>query len=66
MNEFYRLRLDHFMQDEEGDRRMVEEPLVIQVVIDRRTMLIPLCLNHMLDMMRDAVLRRAGGEDAPN
>ena len=57
-NEVYSLRLDHYMVDDEGDRFKLEEPLAVQMIIDRRTMPVPVCLNRMLDMMREEVLRR--------
>lgn len=60
--EVYRLSLEHFIDD--GDNRhRLEEPLVVQMVYDRRFTPQPICLNRMLDTMRDEVMRRAGEPD---
>lgn len=61
-NEIYRLTLSHYFGDEE-DRIMIEEPLVVQMIFDRQYTPTPVCLNQMLDRMRDEVLRRAGEDD---
>lgn len=57
MNEIYRLRLDHFSYDGEK-RHQIEEPLVIQMIVDRTYMPVPFCLNYMLDKMREELLNR--------
>ena len=62
MNEVYRLRLDHYM-DVEGCREKLEDPLVIQMIFDRRYMPLPVCLNRMIDMMKDELLQRAGEQE---
>lgn len=59
MNGVYSLRLDHYM-DIEGEHCKLEEPLVVQMIYDRRYMPQPVCINRMIDMMRDEVLKRAG------
>ena len=57
MNEIYRLRLDHYIED--GEKHFqIDEPLVIQTIIDRTYMPIPVCLNNMLDKMREELLNR--------
>lgn len=61
-NEIYRLTLSHYIESEE-DRIMVDEPLVVQMIFDRTYVPTPVCLNQMLDRMRDEVLRRAGEDD---
>lgn len=62
MDEIYRLRLDHFlmMDVENKEYHRLEEPLVVQVVIDRSYMPKAVCLNNMMDMMKAELLRRAG------
>jgi hypothetical protein len=64
MDEIYRLRLDHFMMDmENGERHKLDEPLVVQMVLDRRYMPQAVCLNNMMDMMKAELLRRAGEQE---
>lgn len=60
--EVYRLSLTHYIDDGENLYRL-EEPLVVQMIYDRRFMPQPICLNRMLDMMRDEVMRRAGEQE---
>jgi len=60
-NEIYRLTLSHYIESEE-ERIRIEEPLVIQMIFDRQYTPTPVCLNRMLDKMRDEVLKRAGDE----
>lgn len=55
MNEIYRLTLEHYI-DDEGKKQMIEEPLVFQMV-QRSDIPVPVCLNHMLEMMKREVLR---------
>ena len=57
MDEIYRLRLDHFFDDGEN-RHQIEEPLVIQMMVDSTYMPVPVCLNNMLDKMREELLNR--------
>ena len=57
MNEIYRLRLDHYIDDGEKHYQ-VDEPLVIQMIIDRTYMQVSVCLNNMLDKMREELLNR--------
>lgn len=57
-NEVYRLMLEHFI-DDDGERTRLEKPLVVQMIYDRRYTPPAICLNHMLDKMRDEVMRRA-------
>ena len=63
MDEIYRLRFDHFFDDGK-ERHQIEEPLVIQMVIDSTYMPVPVCLNHMLDKMRKELLNRAPKGDS--
>ena len=58
--EVYRLMLEHFI-DDDGERIRLEEPLVVQMAYDRRYMPSAICLNSMIDKMRDEVLNRATG-----
>lgn len=63
MHELYRLRLDHLMLDAENDEyHRLEDPLVIQVILDRG-MPKAICLNNMMDMMKAELLRRAGEQE---
>ena len=62
ISEIYRLRLDHYMQDKDGQYPM-EEPLIVQMVYDRQYSNLPICLNDMIDRMRDVILRKAGKEN---
>ena len=57
--EVYRLTLDHYFDDGESHQRL-EEPLVVQMIWDRRFVPQAICLNRMIDMMRSEVLKRAG------
>ena len=56
--EVYRLTLEHIIYFG-GDMSRLEEPLVVQMVVDRQYAPTAICLNRMLDMMRDEVLKRA-------
>lgn len=61
MDEIYRLRLDHFGMDMgSGERHKLEEPLIVEMILDRRYMPQAICLNNMMDMMKAELLRRAG------
>ena len=60
--EGYRLSLIHYIDDGEN-RHMLEEPLVIQMIYNRQFMPQPICINRMLDMMRDEVMRRVGEQE---
>lgn len=55
--EVYRLTLDHFI-DDHGKRTRLEEPLVVQMICDRSYAPLAVCLNSMIDKIRDEVLRR--------
>lgn len=59
MNEVYKLTLNHYMDDGEN-RFSLDEPLVVQMIVDRRYTPVPICLNRMMDMMRDEMLKRTG------
>ena len=56
--EVYRLTLEHFMRYGEDVHRL-EEPLVVQMIVDRQYAPTAICLNRMLEMMRNEVLNRA-------
>ena len=56
--EVYRLILEHFIRYGEDGHRL-EEPLVVEMFVDRQYGPNAICLNQMLDMMRDEVLKRA-------
>ena len=65
MDEIYRLRLDHIMMDVENEEyHRLEEPLVVQMVLDRRYRPQAICLNDMMEMLKAELLRRAGEQDA--
>lgn len=57
-NEIYRLTLDHFI-DYGGERIRLEEPLVVQMICNMDYAPSAICLNSMLESMRDEVLKRA-------
>lgn len=61
MNEIYTLRLDHYIEDQ-GNRHPLDEPLVITTVYDRRYVPLPVCINSMIDKMREEMLNRVGSE----
>lgn len=58
LEEVYRLTLDHFVLDDE-DKHRLEEPLVVQMIVNRQYAPTAICLNRMLEMMRDEVLKKA-------
>ena len=60
MNEIYRLTLEHFICHDK-DKHQLDEPLVVQMVIDKQYAPTAICLNRMLDRMREELLR-IGGE----
>ena len=62
ISEIYRLQLDHYMQDKEGQYQL-EPPLVVQMIYDRQHGNLSICLNDMIDKIRDAVLRKAEKEN---
>lgn len=56
MYEVYRLTLDHYRIAGEDSFRL-EEPVVVKMVVDMRDGIPkPVCINRMIDMMREAVL----------
>ena len=55
--EIYKLTLEHYINCEEK-RINIEEPIVVQMAFDRHYVPSPVCLNRMLDMMRDEMLKR--------
>ena len=57
--ETYRLTLEHYINDNENHIN-IEEPLVVQMIIDRTYAPTPICINAMLDMMKDEMLKRVG------
>ena len=54
-NEIYRLTLEHYIDDGEN-RHRIDEPIVVQMVHVTEVP-VPICLNHMLYMMRRELLR---------
>ena len=57
-NEVYRLTLEHYM-DYSGERVRIEEPIVVQMVqIAINGVSAPVCLNMMLDRMKEEVIKR--------
>ena len=54
-NEIYRLTLEHYFDDGEN-RHKIDEPIVVKMV-HMTEIPVPVCLNHMLDMMREELLR---------
>lgn len=61
MYEIYELRLDHYIEDQ-GDRHSLDEPLVVKMMYDRRYVPLSICINSMIDKMRDEMLKRVVGE----
>lgn len=59
--DIYALRLDHYIEDQSG-RHLLDEPLVVKMAYDRRYVLLPICINSMINKMRDEMLTRVGGE----
>lgn len=58
--EIYTLRLDHYIEDQ-GGRHSLDEPLVVRMAYDRRYVPLSVCINSMIDKMRDEMLKRVGG-----
>jgi len=56
--EGYRLKLEHFIRDGEGNNHRIEEPLVVQMLYDRTYGDRAVCLNRMLDQMRETMLNQ--------
>ncbi len=61
-NEIYCLTLEHFICYDK-DRHRLEEPLVVQMIADRQYAPTAICLNRMLDIMREELLRRSAKDD---
>ena len=63
-NEVYRLTLDHFI-DYGGECMQLEKPIVVQMICNMNYAPSAVCLNSMLESMRDEVLKRAtkGAQD---
>ena len=59
-NEIYCLTLEHYIDDGEN-RCKIDEPIVVQMV-HVTNIPVPICLNRMLDIMREELLRRGGEE----
>lgn len=57
MIEVYRLTLDHYIDDGEKHHQ-IEEPLVVAMMLDTTYKPASVCLNSMLDKMREEMLRR--------
>ena len=57
--EVYRLTLEHYI-NANGQHVEMDEPLVVQMVVDRQFAPTSICLNSMLDKMRVEVLKRVG------
>jgi len=55
-NEIYRLTLEHYIDDGEN-RYRIDEPKVVQM-IHVTEIPVPVCLNRMLDKMREKLLRK--------
>lgn len=61
ISEVYQLTLEHYMNIE-GSKHKLDDPIIVQTIMDRDHGPTTLCLNRMMDMMRDMLLRRI--EDA--
>ena len=59
MQEFYQLTLTHYMQDEEGNRIKLDEPIVCNTIIDRRFGNPVILLNEIFEKTKEYVLRKA-------
>ena len=56
-NEISRLKLEHFLSIGE-ERIKIEEPLVVQMIYDQSNYPVPVCINRMLEMIEDEVMKR--------
>lgn len=59
MQEIYQLTLTHYMQDEEGNRIRLEEPVVCNSIFDRRFGNPVIVLNEIFERTKEYVLRKA-------
>ena len=57
-HEIYRLILEHYIDDGKN-RYRIDEPIVVQM-IHMAEVPVPVCINHMLDMMRRELLKMEG------
>lgn len=57
--EIYKLTLEHYINVEEK-RINIEEPIVVKMIFDRHDVPNAVCLNRMLDMMREKLLKMEG------
>ena len=57
--ETYQLTLQHYIVCDEECIKL-EEPLVVKMIV-RNDIPTPICLNRMIDMMRDEMLKRNEG-----
>ena len=60
--EQYRLTLEHFIVDTNGNKHKLEEPLFVNVIYDRTFGPAPYVINQMLDQLRYAVIERIDRE----
>lgn len=58
VQEVYKITLTHYIQDEEGEKCELEEPIVCQHIWDRTFCGHEIILNKMFDSMKAYVLER--------
>ena len=59
VQEVYKIIVTHYMQDENGERFEIEEPIVCQHICDRTYGGSGVILNRMFDEAKAFALRRA-------
>lgn len=62
VQEVYKITVTHYLQDEDGKRFEVEEPIICQHIFDRTFCGQGIILNQMFDRMKAYVLERAKNE----
>ena len=57
--ECYRLTLTHFMDCRDGERHLVEDPLIVQAAYDKSSLMpASYCVNEMLERLKHEILSR--------
>ena len=59
MQEVYQITVTHYMQDDEGKRIKLGEPIICNAIYERRFGNVSVLLNQMLDEVKNYVMRRA-------
>lgn len=64
MMEIYKLKFEHYVEDNKNGRHEVEEPLVVQTAVDHQfehsqvNCVLNILLDQMFDRLRKAALKR--------